>query len=82
LTPPSEAKPDHRAVKYLRRRAGLAVAAAVWAYGAIYGTSSKRTAALDGWLWRYNFRRKHGAIGRKPPAARLAELNNVLGSGA
>ena len=53
---------------------------AEWAYGAIYGTSSERTAALDGWLWRYNFRRKHGAIGRKPPAARLAELNNLLGS--
>ena len=53
---------------------------AEWAYGAIYGTSSERTAALEGWLWRYNFRRKHGALGRKPPAARLAELNNLLGS--
>jgi transposase InsO family protein len=51
-----------------------------WAYGALYGTSAERTAALDGWLWRYNFRRKHGALGRKPPAARLAELNNLLGS--
>ena len=51
-----------------------------WAYGALYGTSSERTAALDGWLWRYNFRRKHGALGRRPPAARLAELNNLLGS--
>jgi len=27
-----------------------------WAYGAIYRISAKRTAALDGWLWRYNFR--------------------------
>ena len=51
-----------------------------WAYGALYGTSAERTAALDGWLWRYNFSRKHGALGRRPPAARLAELNNVLGS--
>ena len=25
-----------------------------WAYGAIYGSSAERTAALDGWLWRYN----------------------------
>jgi hypothetical protein len=24
-----------------------------WAYGAIYRTSAERTAALDGWLWRY-----------------------------
>jgi transposase InsO family protein len=51
-----------------------------WAYGAIYRSSDERTAALDGWLWRYNFRRKHGALGRRPPAARLAELNNLLGS--
>jgi transposase InsO family protein len=53
---------------------------AEWAYGAIYGSSSERTAALDGFLWRYNFKRNHGALGRKPPAARLAELNNALGS--
>ena len=51
-----------------------------WAYGAIYGSSSERTATLAGFLWRYNFRRNHGALGRKPPAARLAELNNALGS--
>jgi transposase InsO family protein len=51
-----------------------------WAYGAIYRSSVERTAALDGWLWRYNYRRKHGALGRRPPAARLAELNNALGS--
>jgi transposase InsO family protein len=53
---------------------------AEWAYGAIYATSSERTAALPGFLWRYNFKRNHGALGRKPPAARLAELNNALGS--
>jgi len=51
-----------------------------WAYGAIYRNSAERTAALEGWLWRYNFRRKHGSLGRRPPAARLAELNNGLGS--
>jgi transposase InsO family protein len=51
-----------------------------WAYGAIYGSSAERSAALDGWLWRYNHQRPHGSLGRKPPAARLAELNNLLGS--
>jgi len=51
-----------------------------WAYGAIYRSSSERTAALDGWLWHYNHERNHRALGRKPPAARLAELNNLLGS--
>ena len=30
-----------------------------WAYGAIYRTSTERTAALDGWLWHYNHRRRH-----------------------
>jgi transposase InsO family protein len=51
-----------------------------WAYGAIYRSSAERTAALEGWLWRYNFRRPHGSLGRRPPAARLRELNNALGS--
>jgi transposase InsO family protein len=51
-----------------------------WAYGAIYRTSSERTAALDGWLWRYNHLRRHSALGHKPPVARLAERTNLLGS--
>ena len=49
-----------------------------WAYGAIYRESSERTAALDGWLWRYNHYRKHSALGHKPPIARLAERTNVV----
>jgi transposase InsO family protein/transposase len=48
-----------------------------WAYGAIYATNRERTAALDGWLWTYNHRRRHSAIGRQPPITRL---NNLLGS--
>jgi transposase InsO family protein len=48
-----------------------------WAYGALYGSSPERTAALDGWLWRYNHHRRHSAIGRQPPITRL---NNLLGS--
>ena len=51
-----------------------------WAYGAIYATSAERTAALDGWLWRYNHLRRHSALGHKPPVARLAERTNLLGS--
>jgi transposase InsO family protein len=47
-----------------------------WAYGAIYASSAERTAALDGWLWTYNHRRRHQAIGRQPPIQRL---NNLLG---
>ena len=51
-----------------------------WAYGAIYRTSSERSAALDGWLWHYNHQRRHSALGHKPPAARLAERTNLLGT--
>ena len=50
-----------------------------WAYGAIYGSSRERTAALDGWLWTYNHRRPHGSLSHKSPIARLHELNNVPG---
>jgi transposase InsO family protein len=45
-----------------------------WAYGAIYGTSAERTRALPGWLSHYNFRRRHGSLGHRPPGARLREL--------
>jgi transposase InsO family protein len=48
-----------------------------WAYGAIYRTSSDRTATLDGWLWHYNHRRPHQALGRATPTTRL---NNLLGT--
>ena len=47
-----------------------------WAYGAIYGSSRERTAALDGWLWHYNHQRRHSALGHQPPLTRT----NVLGS--
>jgi transposase InsO family protein len=47
-----------------------------WAYGPIYGSSSERTNALDGWLWHYNHRRRHSALGHQPPVART----NLLGS--
>ena len=52
-----------------------------WAYAAVYGSSPERAAALSGWLERYNFRRRHGALGHRPPIARLRELNgnNVAG---
>jgi transposase InsO family protein len=46
-----------------------------WAHGAIYRTSAERTAALDGWLWHYNHQRRHSALGRQPPIARLNERN-------
>jgi transposase InsO family protein len=46
------------------------------AYAAIYGSSRERTAALDGWLWHDNHRRRHSALGHQPPVSRT----NLLGS--
>jgi transposase InsO family protein len=51
-----------------------------WAYGAIYASSSERTAALPGWLTHYNFTRPHGSLSHKPPGTRLRELTNVAGN--
>ena len=47
-----------------------------WAYGAIYRTSTERTAALDGWLWHYNHRRRHSALGHQPPINRTNQLGS------
>ena len=41
-----------------------------WAYGPMYGSSRERSAALDGWLWHYNHRRRHSALGHQPPVSR------------
>lgn len=48
-----------------------------WAYGALYRDSAERAAALDGWLFTYNHRRRHGGINRQTPIQRL---NNLLGT--
>jgi transposase InsO family protein len=45
-----------------------------WAYGAIYGNSQERTAALDGWLHYYNHQRRHSALGHQPPITRVTNL--------
>jgi transposase InsO family protein len=53
-----------------------------WAYGAIYGSSTERRAALPGWLDFYNRRRPHGSLSHQPPLKRLEALkrNNPAGS--
>ncbi len=67
-TPPASPTPNGKAERFIETLQNK------WAYGAIYGSSAERTAALPGWLWYYNFRRKHGSLGKRPPAARLAEV--------
>ncbi len=54
-----------------------------WAYGAIYRSSDERTRALDGWLWHYNHRRRHSALGHHRPGhqnqpARVLHLDALL----
>ena len=54
-----------------------------WAYGAIYGSSAERAAALSGWLNHYNSRRPHGSLSHQTPMQRLTALqdeNNLVGS--
>ncbi len=70
-TRPRRPQTNGKAERFIRTMLGG------WAYGAIYGSSAERTAALDGWLWIYNHRRPHQAIGRQTPINRL---NNLLGS--
>jgi transposase InsO family protein len=73
-TKPRRPQTNGKAERFIRTLLGG------WAYGAIYASSRERTAALDGWLWNYNHQRRHRALGRQPPIARLRERNNVLGS--
>ena len=70
-TKPRRPQTNGKAERFIRTMLGG------WAYGAIYGSSAERTAALDGWLWTYNHRRRHQAIGRQTPISRV---NNLLGS--
>ncbi len=73
-TRPRRPQTNGKAERFIRTMLGG------WAYGAIYASSTERTSALDGWLFRYNHHRNHSAIGRKPPIARLNERNNLLGT--
>jgi transposase InsO family protein len=70
-TRPRRPQTNGKAERFIRTMLGG------WAYGAIYGSSRERTAALDGWLWHYNHHRSHQALGRQTP---LTRLNNLLGS--
>jgi transposase InsO family protein len=70
-TRPHRPQTNGKAERFIRTMLGG------WAYGAIYRDSAERTAALDGWLWTYNHRRRHSALGHQPPITRL---NNLLGT--
>jgi transposase InsO family protein len=46
-----------------------------WAYARPYVSSRQRRDALPAWTHRYNFHRRHSALGRMPPITRV---NNLL----
>jgi len=72
-TRPYRPQTNGKAERFIRTMLGE------WAYAAVYGSSAERAAALSGWIERYNFKRRHGALGHRPPIERLRELsgNNV-----
>lgn len=43
-----------------------------WAYRQVFTTNRQRTRALAPWLEDYNTRRRHSALGGKPPISRLS----------
>jgi transposase InsO family protein len=45
-----------------------------WAYVRLYGSSLERERQLPIYLERYNFRRPHGSLAKKPPGSRLTNL--------
>jgi transposase InsO family protein len=74
-TRPYRPRTNGKAERFIRTMLGS------WAYGAIYGSSDERRAALAGWLDFYNRRRPHGSLGHQPPLQRLEALtrNNLAG---
>ena len=45
--------------------------AAEWAYRQAFTTNTERTAALAPWIEHYTTKRRHSALGGKPPTSRL-----------
>ena len=69
-TRPYRPQTNGKAERFIRTMLGS------WAYGAIYGNSNERTAALTGWLDYYNRRRPHGSLSHQPPLTRLHAIRN------
>ena len=49
-----------------------------WAYARPYESSAQREAALQPFLYRYNWHRPHSALNRQPPMSRIPAMNNLL----
>lgn len=75
-TRPYRPQTNGKAERFIRTMLGE------WAYALVYGSSAERAMALSHWLERYSFRRRHSALGKRPPIERVRERvdNNLLGS--
>jgi transposase InsO family protein len=75
-TRPYRPRTNGKAERFIRTMLGG------WAYGAVYGNSAERRAALPGWLDYYNRDRPHGSLDHQPPLQRLEALkrNNLARS--
>ncbi|HET6690202.1 MAG TPA: IS481 family transposase [Miltoncostaeaceae bacterium] len=43
-----------------------------WAYSQVFTSNAERAGCLPQWLWHYNNRRRHSALGGLPPISRLS----------
>lgn len=43
-----------------------------WAYSRVFTSNAERADCLPDWLWHYNNRRRHSALGGLPPISRLS----------
>ena len=64
-TRPYRPQTNGKAERFIRTMLGE------WAYALVYGGSGERAKALSPWLERYNFRRRHSALGKRPPIERV-----------
>jgi transposase InsO family protein len=74
-TRPYRPRTNGKAERFIRTMLGGAIYT-----GIVYRSSAERAAALSSWLEFYNWQRPHGSLAKRAPGARLAELNNVVGS--
>ena len=49
-----------------------------WAYGMPYANSAQRTRALPAFVHRYNWHRRHDALGGLPPISRVVPRDDLL----
>ncbi len=73
LTAPSSPNQNGKVERFTR------TLAREWAYRQAWSTNDERTAALSGFLHRYNYHRPHTALKGRPPVYRTSVATNLYG---